>query len=83
MRAAFAREQLDFDASLLADIAWVLPSRPLTAEIGTVLELGYLRGAGLWHIATALYATEAPSQVAFVTLDERQRSVAAELGFQV
>lgn len=83
LRAALAREQLGFEPRLVADIRWVLPDRPLTHELATVLQAGYLRGADLWHVAAALYVARQLGQIAFVTLDERQRSVAAALGFQV
>lgn len=68
---------------LVAGIEWILPNRPLAPEMTAVLESEYLRGAGLWHVATALYAAPEPGQVAFVTRDERQQAAAAELGFQV
>ena len=83
MRAVFARERLDFAASLVAGIEWVLPDRPLAPEFAAVLESGYLRGADLWHVATALYAVREPDQVAFVTADAQQQAVAAVLGFRV
>ena len=41
------------------------------------------RGANLWHIATVLYLAREPSAISFVTLDDRQRTVATALGFQV
>ncbi len=82
-RAAFAREEQRFDASLISGIDWILPDRPLVWEFATALEAGYLRGAGLWHIATALYAVTEPGEISFVTLDGRQREVAQALGFQV
>ena len=47
----------------------------------SALRAGNLRGADLWHIATALYAAPEPAAIAFVTLDRRQASVAAALGF--
>ena len=83
LRAVFARERLDFAVSLVAGIEWILPDRPLAPEMTAVLESGYLRGADLWHVATALYAIAEPGQIAFVTRDERQQAAAAELGFQV
>ena len=42
-----------------------------------------LRGADLWHVATALYIFDEPSEVTFLTLDRRQGEVAGALGFQV
>ena len=83
LRAVFARERLDFADSLIAGIDWVLPDRPLAPEMSAVLESGHLRGADLWHVATALYAAPEPGQIAFITGDERQQSVAAALGFLV
>ena len=82
LRAVFAREGLDFQPELVAPIEWVLPDRPLATELATILEAGYLRGADLWHVATALYVAPHPDQLVFVTLDDRQRRVAAEVGFQ-
>lgn len=83
VRSALAREGVGFAQRYLARIRWVYPARPLTEEIETVLEAGYLRGADLWHVANALYAFPRAAEVGFFTLDERQRTVAAELGFQV
>ena len=57
LRAAFVRENLSFQESMLAGIEWILPSRTLAGEFATVLETGYLRGADLWHVATALYVS--------------------------
>ena len=52
----------------------------LTSEISMVVEAGYLRGADLWHLASALYLTPDPKEVTFITLDERQAEVARGLG---
>lgn len=41
------------------------------------------RGADLWHVASALYVAPSPADLYFLTLDERQRSVAATLGFRI
>ncbi len=82
LRAVFAREGLVFRPDLVAPIEWVLPDRPLATELATILEAGYLCGADLWHVATALYVAPDPDQLVFVTLDDRQRRVAAEVGFQ-
>ncbi len=83
LRAAYTREGHRFTPSLVSGIEWVLPDRPLTYEFETVLRVGYLRGADLWHIATALYLVREPGDISFVTLDDRQRTVATALGFQV
>ena len=83
LRAAFTREGHRFESRLVSGIEWVLPDRPLTGEFEKVLGVGYVRGADLWHIATALYLAREPGAISFVTLDDRQRAVAAALGFQV
>ena len=83
VRAAYGRERKAFDVRVLSGVRWVLPDRPLTTEIASILQAGYLRGADLWHIATALYAAPEPSDISFVTLDDRQRAVAATLGFRI
>ena len=83
VRAAFARERRRFDPSILARIEWIFPSRPLSAEMATVLQAGYLRGADLWHVSVALYMARNPAEMCFLTLDQRQRELAASLGFDV
>ena len=83
LRAAFARENLTFPETAIAGIDWILPDRPLAPELTTVLEAGYLRGADLWHVATALYVTPHPEYLSFATLDARQGAVAAVLGFRI
>ncbi len=71
------------DRSPVAGLRWILPDRPLSAEIGTVVAAGSIRGADLWHVACALYVAESPDELTFLTLDERQRTVAKALGFNV
>ena len=82
LRAVFVRERIPADSRLPFPISWVLPDRPLTAEIARVLAAGYVRGADCWHLATALYLAEEPEAITFVTADERQRTIARALGFQ-
>ena len=83
LRAALAREDAAYSPSYVEQIDWIFPDRPLGPEMDTVLEVGYLKGADLWHVATALAAAPDPREMSFITLDERQRAVAAELGFRV
>lgn len=83
LRAVFARERCGFSQDVVADIEWILPDRRLSSEISTVLEAGYVRGADLWHLATALYVAGAPGDMAFITCDQRQGRIAAALGFHV
>ena len=82
LRAAFRRECQPVPVHLLARISWILTHRPLSPEMETALETGRLRGADLWHIASALYAAPEPGAIAFCTLDRQQARVAAALGFQ-
>ena len=82
MRAGFGRLGLEFDDGLLSDIEWIFPDRPLTTELKGALAVAYLRGADLWHIATALYVKDTVvGEMTFITLDNRQRTAAASLGF--
>ncbi len=83
LRAACRREGQPVPVHLLARIGWILTHRPLSQEIQTALQAGRLRGADLWHVASALYATPEPGAVAFVTLDREQAEVAAALGFRL
>lgn len=80
--AAFSREGVAPNPELFAALSWIVPDRPLHAEIARVLEAGYVRGADCWHLAAALYLSEDPRAMAFVTLDERQGVVARALGFE-
>jgi predicted nucleic acid-binding protein len=81
VRSALAREGVEGGDELLHRVRWVLPTRPLGPEIQRVLAAGYLRGSNLWHLATALYLAEQPSELPFLTLDARQRALADRLGF--
>jgi len=82
LRSAFQREGVPLEPEWLDAISWVVPDRPLHPEIARVLEAGYVRGADCWHLATALYLTEEPTAIRFLTLDQRQKAVAAALGFK-
>lgn len=81
LRAALRREDVQNGDTLMAGLSWVLPDRPLTAEIETVLVAGQLRGADAWHLACALYLSPDPRELVFLTLDSRQAAVATTLGF--
>lgn len=80
-RAALRREELESGHALLEQISWVLPPRPLGAELERILVERYLRGADLWHVATALFLADDPAEIDFLTLDEAQAEVASALGF--
>ena len=82
LRSAFTREGVEPEPALLIGLTWVVPDRPLHAEIVRVLSAGYVRGADCWHLATALYLGESPAAITFLTLDDRQAAVSRTLGFQ-
>ena len=79
--SALVREGREVSDVWSVAIEYVIVDRPLSAELTRVLEVGYLRGADCWHLATALYLAPEPSKLAFVTLDASQRKVAKSLGF--
>ena len=81
LRAVFQREGEAFEDDVVAGIEWVLPTRPLSAELAAALATGDLRGAVLWHVATALYVSPQPESLTFATLDVEQARVASALGF--
>jgi predicted nucleic acid-binding protein len=81
LRSALHRERVTAEpADLLSAITWAHPDRTLSAEMLTILEAGYVRGADLWHLAVALFIDPA-REIHFLTLDERQRAVSRKLGF--
>jgi predicted nucleic acid-binding protein len=81
LRSVFQREGVPTDHPILRQVSWVLPNRPLSREITTVLSVGLIGGADLWHLACALWVTESPRDLPFVTLDHKQQAVARQLGF--
>ncbi len=83
LRSALAREGVPWSYQHVTQIRWIWTDRPLGDEMQTILDVGYLKGADLWHLAVALASTPDPRDMAFLTLDERQRAVAAQLGFHV
>lgn len=82
LKAAFRREGIGGDPlDVLPNVEWVIPDRPLSAEIDKVLQKGYVRGADAWHLACALLLAPEGRDLRFETLDARQAEVAKELGF--
>ena len=80
LRSAFERERVEVPEGLLSVLTWVFPNRALTDEYREVLEHGYLRGADLFHLGCALYLRAELEDLAFVSVDHRQRQVARSLG---
>lgn len=84
LRSALVRERVPAAPdALLSWITWVYPNRPLTPEFEQIVDAGYLKGADLWHLATALFLAPEGRELTFLTLDARQQRVAAQLGFAV
>lgn len=82
LRSALAREGVSADPGpLLAWVSWVHPNRTLGPEFEKILRQGYLRGADMWHLATALFLAPHAGEMAFLTLDRGQGRVARRLGF--
>ena len=82
--SALVREAVALpDAEAFGSLNWTFPDRPLTPEFARILGAGYLKGADLWHVACALYLSPNPQDLSFLTLDARQKKVAAKLGFRV
>lgn len=82
LRSALLREGVrDQAEGLLSWITWIYPNRPLSAEFSRITAVGYLKGADLWHLAHALFLAPQGKDLAFLTLDGRQKEVAARLGF--
>ncbi len=82
VRSALFRVGQSYNPNWLSDFEWVYPDRPLGPEIADALQVRYLRSGDLLHVATALYAVRTSSvELAFITLDNNQREVAAGLGF--
>lgn len=82
LRSALLREGVrDQTEGLLSWITWIYPNRPLSAEFSRITAVGYLKGADLWHLAHALFLAPQGKDLAFLTLDGRQKEVAARLGF--
>ena len=82
LRSVYSRERRRFEADRIAPIEWIMPNRSLSPEFAAVLDVGHLRGADLWHLATALYVAPDPTELSFVTLDKKQGATAARLGFR-
>ena len=84
LRAVFKAEGARFDGSAINEISWIFPNRQLDAEMTAVLKIAYLSPIRVWHLATALFFRDVlQSDLAFITLDEQQETVARDLDFQI
>lgn len=82
---AFGKREF-IDPDLLREafrgLSWVIPEGSISNECRRVAQAGYPRGSDLWHLACACYLSPSPGELAFLTLDEQQRDLAARLGFR-
>ena len=82
LRSALLREKVESEGEeLLSWMTWVCPNRPLTPEFARIVAAGYLKGADLWHLASALFLAPDPKELTFLTLDARQGEIAGRIGF--
>lgn len=80
------RERIDlqFPRKIIRTVTVLHPTKSLTDECERVVNVGYLRGADLYHVAVALACySSIVSQVDFITLDLSQRAIAKALGFTI
>ena len=83
LKSALAREATSIVLrDFLPWMLWIFPPRRLTLEINQILEEGHLKGPDLWHLACALFLRSKVEDLAFLTLDKRQGSIAHSLGFR-
>ena len=82
LRSALLREKVEGEGEeLLSWMTWVYPNRPLTPEFARIVAAGCLKGADLWHLASALFLAPDPKELTFLTLDARQGEIAGRIGF--
>ena len=84
LRSALAREgSYGRVRHFLVWMSWVLPRRRLTKEVDQILDVGWLKGSDLWHLACALFMRpQVDDPLSFFTLDGKQGEVARSLGFR-
>lgn len=80
--SALTRERREVRSEIWAAVQLITVDRALSAELLRVFAAGYVRGADCWHLATALYVSPDPRELAFLSLDAAQRAVAESLGFR-
>ena len=82
LRATTRREGINLPRiEALNRLIWLWPDRPLTKEFKRVLSSGNLKGADLWHLASALFLRDQVGSLDFLSLDEKQLRLAKDLDF--
>ena len=84
LRAVVKAEGARFDVGTIAEVNWIFPNRQLDTEMAAILDIAYLSPIRVWHLATALFFRDVlQSDLAFITLDEQQETVARDLDFRI
>jgi predicted nucleic acid-binding protein len=77
------RENIGFEsvAEFLDRIVYV-QTQSLRTQLEEVLEVGYLREADAYHLATAVFLDSKRDNLVFVSLDQNQKKLAGRMGFK-
>ena len=89
LRFEFEREGQTFDPGCLYGIEWIQPRGSLGDEMARIQAFASLSPTRMWHLANAVYFADRLSlahrraELAFITLDEEQETVARDLGLWI
>ena len=89
LRVRFERDGQIFDPSWLSGIEWVQPRGSLGSEMDRIQAFASLSPVLMWHLANAVHLasrlslTNGRADLAFITLNEEQETVARELGLWI
>ena len=89
LRGRFEREGQLFDLDWLSGIEWVQPRGSLSSEMDRIQAFASLSPIRMWHLANAVYfadrlsLTHRRAELAFITLDEQQETVARDLSLLI
>ncbi len=89
LRVEFEIEGQIFDPSWLSGIEWIQPRGSLGAEMDRIQAFASLSPIRMWHLVNAVYFADRLSlanrraDLAFITLNEQQETVAWDLGLLI
>ena len=89
LRGRFEREGQLFDLDWVSGIEWVQPRGSLGSAMDRIQAFASLSPIRMWHLANAVYLadllslTNRRADLAFITLNEEQETVARELGLWI
>ena len=84
--SAAKRETVEFEPvrRMLETVDLLYPGESNIDLLEDILKIDYLKGADAFHLSSALwFAGKNVKEVAFLTLDKKQKEVAGKLGFRV